>query len=463
MKEIIELKETGVGFKKHRILSILNTPPRVLVFGFGALILCGALLLSLPLATTNGQGLAILDAVFTASSALCVTGLVVVDTGTTFTLFGQLVIIFLIQIGGIGFMTFATLFAIFMGRRITLKERLLLQEALNQISLEGIVRLARYIIAISLLIESLGAIILTLNWYPELGWGKAAYFGIFHAISAFNNAGFDLFGNYSSLTSFTSNVITNVTIMFLIITGGLGFVVLSDLYTFKGKRFTLHSRLVMQVSVILIGFGSLFIFLLEFSNTASLANLDPGSRILAAVFQSVASRTAGFNTIDIATLRDSTLIVLILLMFIGASPGSTGGGIKTTTFITILLSVISTFKGSCNTTYQERTIPKEIIQKSVAIAFVALALICVVTLILSATENSDLLTLLFETVSAFGTVGLSMGITPKLTSYGKVAIIFTMFCGRVGPLTLAFALGQQRKRVSGQSEIKYPEEKLIIG
>jgi len=462
MKEIIELKEKRKRFLDGDMFGWIN-PPRILVIGFFALIIMGAILLSLPLSTADGQGLAAVDALFTATSALCVTGLVVADTGTTFTVYGQMVILFLIQVGGIGFMTFATLFAIILGRRITLKERLLLQEALNQISLEGIVRLARYIILVSLAIEGIGAFILTINWQREMGFVKAGYYGIFHAVSGFNNAGFDLFGNYSSLTSRTGDFITNLTMMFLIITGGIGFAVLSDLYTSRGHRLSLHSRLVIRSSLFLILAGSALIFLLELTNPATLGALGPADKTLAAVFQSVTTRTAGFNTIDTASLRNSTQIIIMLLMFIGASPGSTGGGIKTTTFTTIALSVIATFKGKCSVVWDGRSLPKDIVQKAIAVTVFAVALIFVVVLALSLTEESDLMTLLFETISAFGTVGLSLGITPKLSAAGKVLIIIMMFCGRLGPLTLAFALSQKQKQSALNSQIKYPEEKIIIG
>ncbi|QNB44925.1 Trk family potassium uptake protein [Thermanaerosceptrum fracticalcis] len=437
------------------------TPSRILVLGFALLILIGALLLTLPVATLNGQGLNFLDALFTATSAVCVTGLVVVDTGTYFTTFGQVVILLLIQVGGLGFMTFATLFAIILGRKITLKERLLLQEALNQVSLEGIVRLAKYVIQISFVIEVLGALILTMRWSTDLGWGKALYFGVFHAISAFNNAGFDLFGNFSSLTRYQGDITTNLTIMFLIITGGIGFAVLSDAYVNRGRKFTLHSRAVLKVSGVLILLGALFIFALEYTNPKTLGSLDPVAKVLASFFQSVTPRTAGFNTVNLPDLRDTTVLVIIVLMFIGASPGSTGGGIKTTTLLAIILSVSSTFKGYCHVTLEERTLPKDIIQKAVAMTFTAMLLVLTVTGLLTITEEADVLTLLFEVTSAFGTVGLSLGITPNLSSLGRLAIIFTMFCGRVGPLTLAFALAQKRALVMNQ--IKYPEERIIIG
>jgi len=436
------------------------TPPRILTAGFAMIILIGTVLLSLPQATIDGRGLPLIDALFTATSAVCVTGLVVVNTGTHFTLFGQLVILTLIQIGGLGFMTFATLFAIILGRKISLKERLLLQEALNQVTLEGIVRLTKYVVQISLAIETAGALILTLCWSQEMGWGKAAYFALFHAVSAFNNAGFDLFNNFSSLTGYTDNLLVNATMMLLIIAGGLGFAVLADLIFQKGKKFTLHSRAVIITSLLLIAAGTVVIFVLEMNNPQTLAPYNLKTKILASLFQAVTPRTAGFSTLNIANLRDTTQLFLITLMFIGASPGSTGGGIKTTTFLSIILSVIATFKGGNNVSFRERTLPKDLIQKAVAITSLAALLVFLVTSLLTVSENMDFLEIFFESVSAFGTVGLSTGITPYLSALGKTAVIVTMYCGRLGPLTLAFALN---KKAAAISHLKYPEERLIIG
>ncbi|MFZ5946000.1 MAG: TrkH family potassium uptake protein [Bacillota bacterium] len=457
---IIKKNQEGLITKNYKRFVI--TPSRFLVLGFLSIILLGALLLMLPAATVNIKGLSFINALFTATSAVCVTGLVVVDTGTTFSTFGQLVILFLIQIGGLGFMTFATLFAMILGRKITLKERLLLQEALNQVTLQGIVRLTKYIIWISFSIEALGALILAFRWSFDMGWSKALYFGLFHSISAFNNAGFDLFGNFSSITSYQDDVTTNVTMMLLILLGGFGFIVLSDFYTnFPGKK-SLHTKIVIKTSFLLVLLGAILIFLLEFNNPQTLGALGPQSKVLSSLFQSVTPRTAGFNTLDIPGLRDTTKLLIIVLMFIGASPGSTGGGIKTTTFLTIVLSVINTFKGNVHTTCRERTLPKDIINKAIAITMLAILLILIVTSILTITEEADFLTLLFEAVSAFGTVGLSMGITPYLTSLGKAAIITTMFFGRLGPLTIAFALSQNRKEKYA-AHIKYPDERIIIG
>lgn len=438
----------------------MMTPSQVLVLGFGLVILFGTLLLTLPQATRDGLGLPVLNAVFTATSAVCVTGLVVVDTANTFTLFGQLVILLMIQVGGLGFMTFATLFAMIVGKRITSKERLLLKEALNQVSVEGIVRLTKSVLQISFVIEAIGALILALRWHSDFGWSKALYYGVFHSISAFNNAGFDLFGNFSSLTAFVGDPIINITIMLLIICGGLGFIVLAELLT-HGKKFRLHTKIVLQVSGALILLGAVFIFIMEFTNPETLGPLPLGTKILAAFFQSVSPRTAGFNTINIAGMYDTTLLSMIVLMFIGASSGSTGGGIKTTTFIAMVLSVLSTYRSNPHVSIDGRTIPKDVIQKAWAIATSAAFLIFFMLSILSHTEKVDLLTVLFEVTSAFGTVGLSLGLTPHLTYIGKIAIIITMFAGRVGLLTLAFVLSQRSNHQA--SQIKYPDERIMIG
>ncbi|MFZ5946004.1 MAG: TrkH family potassium uptake protein [Bacillota bacterium] len=443
-------------FKKYKVL----TPARILVLGFLTFILLGALLLSLPFAVIPGKELSFLDAIFTATSAVCVTGLVVVDTGTTFTRLGQTVILLLIQIGGLGFMTFATLFFILLGRKITLKERLLLQEALNQVSIEGIVRLTKNVIQFSFSIQFIGISILFLRWSGEMGWQKALYFGIFHSISAFNNAGFDLFGEFRSLTGYTEDIVTNITVMFLIITGGIGFFVLSDLYVHKLRKLSLHTRVVLWISLLLIVSGSIAFFILEFNNPHTIGNLDPMEKVLASVFQSVTTRTAGFNSIDITQMRATSQLFMMILMFIGASPGSTGGGIKTTTLISIVLFVISTFRGNVHVTLRKRTLPRDIIQKAIAITSMGLILILIVTSLLTITESADFIIILFEAVSAFATVGLSLGLTLQLSSIGKIAIAFTMFIGRVGPLTLAFALGKNRQKLN---QMKYPDERIIIG
>lgn len=453
---ILVTNEQNNGKKKQKIFS----PARILALGFIGLIFIGAVLLSLPFATADKQGAPFIDALFTAASAVCVTGLAVVDTGTYYSLFGQAVILILIELGGLGFMTFATLFAIILGRRITLKERIVLQEAFNQLSLEGIVRLVKSVLQIAFVIQAIGALILTVRWWRDFSPVKACYFGLFHAVSAFNNAGFDLFGDFRSLTDYTGDIIVNLTVMTLIILGGLGFMVLSELYITRGRKLHLHSQLVLLSSFGLIVLGYFVIFILEFNNPETFAGLSPLEKGLAALFQSVTPRTAGFNTIQLNTLRETTLLFIMILMYIGASPGSTGGGIKTTTFVSLLIAIYANLRGNKEYTVLERTLPRETVEKAMTITFSGLFLILVVTGVMSMTEKADLIMIIFETISAFGTVGLSLGLTPELSGAGKLAVIFTMYSGRIGTITLAFALA---RRIPSKAHIKYPEERILIG
>lgn len=436
------------------------SPPRILVFGFGAIIMIGTLLLMLPIASTTGETLPFVDALFTATSATCVTGLIVVDTGTYFSAFGQVVIMLLIQIGGLGIMTMATLFTFALKRKISLKDRLILQEAMNQNSMEGIVRLIRKVLMYSLVIETCAALVYTIRWAFDMPLGRAIYFGIFHAVAMFNNAGFDLFGGYRSLTMYVGDPIINFVTMFLIVAGGIGFIVMSDLIDFRRRRrLSLHSKVVLTMTTALILIGALVIFIFEFTNPKTLEPLSWGAKIWSAFFQSVTPRTAGANTLDIAALRQATQFFMIILMFIGASPGSTGGGIKTTTFTILVGAVLSMIRGREDLVLFKYRLAQERIFKAVTITMLSLFLVIVVSMILSTTEDVSFLSILFEATSAFGTVGLTMGITGKLTLIGKIIISFTMFAGRLGPLTLAYALGPKK----GKELYRYPEGKMIIG
>nr|WP_270407056.1 TrkH family potassium uptake protein [Paenibacillus timonensis] len=436
------------------------SPPQILVIGFALIILLGALLLMLPISSKSGESLSFVDAVFTATSATCVTGLVVVDTGTYFSAFGQIVIMLLIQVGGLGFMTMATLFSLVFKRKISLKDRLILQEAMNQNTMEGIVRLIRKVLMYSVIIESLAAVIFSLRLAFDMPFGRAVYFGIFHAVSLFNNAGFDLFGEYRSLTEYVGDPVINLVSMFLIISGGLGFIVLSDLIDYrKHRKLSLHSKVVLSTTTALILIGTLVIFIFEFTNSRTLASLDWGAKIWGSLFQSVTPRTAGANTLDIGALRQATQFFIIILMFIGASPSSTGGGIKTTTFMILVGAVISMIRGRTDLVLFRYRLAQERIFKAVTITMLALFLIIAVAMVLSTTEDASFLSILFETTSAFGTVGLSMGLTGKLTIVGKIIISFTMFAGRLGLLTLAYALGPKK----GKDLYRHPEGKIIIG
>jgi trk system potassium uptake protein TrkH len=450
---------------KKRLFKLLQlTPPQVLVLGFAAIIFIGTFLLMLPIASNDGRPLQFIDAFFTATSATCVTGLIVVDTGLHFSIFGQIVIILLIQIGGLGFMSMATLIAFLLRKRITLKERLLLQEALNQGSMEGIVRLIRKVLLYALTIEGIGAALFTIRWSIDMSFPKALYLGIWQAISFFNNAGFDLFGPitgpFSSLTSYADDFLTNLVSMALIILGGIGFIVMSDLMDYhKTKRLSLHSKIVISMTSFLIIFGAVVIFIFEYTNIRTLGSLEYGGKILASFFQSVTPRTAGANTLDLASLRQATQFFIIILMFIGASPGSTGGGIKTTTFTILIGAMIAMIRGKEDIVFFRYRLAKDRILKAITLTMIALFLVIFVSMVLSTTESAPFLKILFEVTSAFGTVGLSMGLTPDLTHLGKVMISLTMFAGRLGPITLAYALQPKKEK----ELFRYPEGKITIG
>lgn len=436
-------------------------PPKILVLGFATLILLGACLLTLPIATVDGNGLPFLNALFTATSATCVTGLVVVDTGSTFTRFGQLVILSLIQVGGLGFMTFATFFFFLLGKKISLKERLLLQESLNNLSIEGIVRLAKRILIFTAVIEIVGGILLSFRFALDMPIGKAIYYGIFHSISNFNNAGFDLMGEFRSLTPYVDDPTVNLTVCTLITLGGIGFIVMNELFEYRDtRRLSLHTKVVLVTSFILTIGGTILIFLFEFGNTKTLQPLSIFGKVLSSLFQSVTPRTAGSNTLNIPDLTQPTLFLIMILMFIGASPGSTGGGIKTTTFATLIGTVWSQIKGKEDVVLFRRRIVIEIIFKALTVTVSGLFLVTVITILLTLTETGkDFLMILFEATSAFATVGLSMGLTPELSPIGRILIIFTMFAGRVGPLTIAFAIAMRRK----PDPYRHPKGKIMIG
>ncbi|MBT2291952.1 TrkH family potassium uptake protein [Paenibacillus albidus] len=443
---------------ERRLLRL--APPQILVLGFASIILIGTMLLMLPVSNTTGTSLNFMDALFTATSATCVTGLVVVDTGTFFSQFGQIVIMVLIQIGGLGFMTMATLFALVLKRKISLRDRLILQEAMNQGSMEGIVRLIRRVLIYSLVIEGMAAVLLTFRFVFDMPFGRALYFGIFHAVSMFNNAGFDLFGEYRSLTGYVNDPLVNIVVMLLIISGGIGFIVMADLMEYRHKRrLSLHSKVVLSMTAALILTGTLVIFIFEFSNPRTLGSLNFGGKLLSAFFQSVTPRTAGANTLDIAGLRQASQFFIVILMFIGASPGSTGGGIKTTTFTIMIGAVVAMLRGREDIVLFRYRLAQERIFKALTVTLLALLLIVSVSMVLSTTEDRNFLMILFETTSAFATVGLSMGLTPELSTIGKILICVTMFAGRLGLLTLAYALGPKQ----GKPLYKYPEGKMIIG
>lgn len=431
------------------------TPSQLLTLIFLFFIIVGTLLLKLPISTT--KTISWIDASFVSVSAMTVTGLATVDPGTTFTLFGQIVIMALIQLGGLGIMSFAVLIFIMLGKKIGFKHRLILQHALNQVNVGGVIKLVRNLFLFSLTIEIIAMIFLALRWIPEFGWKKGLFYSLFHSVSAFNNAGFALWPD--NLIRYAGDPIINIVISILFILGGLGFTVLADLKD-KGTfaKLSLHSKMMIVGTLIINSFAMFFVFVLEYSNPKTIGNLSLFDKLWTSYFQAVSPRTAGFNTLDMANLNESTIFLIIILMFIGAGSASTGGGIKLTTFMVICLSTISFIRGRHDIRLFRKNIPSNYISKVLAIAMTSVVTVVVSLFVLNIIETLPFLTLLFEVVSAFGTVGLTMGITTSLSLLGKLVIIFVMFVGKLGPLTLAFILAKPQK-----TPYKYPDEDILTG
>ena len=456
----MHIKPEKVRKRKRFIKWVKINPAQTLSLGFLCLIAIGTLLLMLPFATKDRHHLSFIDALFEATSAVCVTGLVVVDTETTFTIFGQTVLLGLIQIGGLGFVTMGILIAIFLGKNIGLKGRLMIQESLNQFTIGGMVRLVKFVVGFTLLIEGIGAVILTIRWTSDFGFSKSIYYGVFHSISAFNNAGFDLMGEFRSITGYVGDVTIIMTLSSLLIIGGIGYTVILDIVKNKSlKKLSLQTKLVLLMTLILNVLGTVLIFLLEYNNPGTLGGLSLKDKLLGAYFHGVVPRTAGFNSLNMPELTLSSQFVTMLLMFIGGGSGGTAGGIKVTTFVIIILAVWSVIRGTEEVNTMGRRIPKDLIYRAFSITVYSIGIVLLILFILTITEDAPLNVLLFEVISAFGTVGMSLGLTPELSTVGKVSIAIMMFMGRVGPLTLAFALAKRKKKLP----FKYVEEKIMIG
>lgn len=448
------MKSDRPSLKKKSELS----PNQVLVLSFLGLILIGTYLLHLPIASTTGESISWIDALFTATSAACVTGLIVLDTGSEFSLFGQWIILILIQVGGLGIMTFSTMFAFLLGKKISLRQRLIIQESLNQFSIGGLVRLSKYIFLFTLFFEGFGTLFLYLNWYQSGSNHSPLFLSFFHAVSAFCNAGFSLFSD--SLEKYVSHPGINLIFIILIIAGGIGFLVLVELYEFpKRKRLLLHSKIVLIMTVILLLTGALGILFLEYQNPDTIQPYTLKGKLLSSIFQSTTARTTGFNTIPIGKMGNAALFLLMVLMFIGGSPTSAAGGIKTTTFCVLFLRMIHSIKGRRYIVVYHRQISEEIVNKAWAVLLLTTSWVIVMTLLLSYFEDFDFMKIFFEVISAFGTVGLSTGITGSLSGVGKSIIILTMFFGRVGPLALALSLIMNHQAES----IQYPEGRIMVG
>jgi trk system potassium uptake protein TrkH len=442
------------------------SPTRIFVLSFAAVILTGGILLRFPFSATQGH-LRFVDALFTSTSAVCVTGLVVIDVGKDLSILGQVITIFLFQIGGLGIITFSTVFFVLMGRGISFKGREIVQSTFLHTPRRDFIVIAKSVLWFTFITESIGTLFLFIRFSMDFPTGTALYHALYNAISAFNNCGYSLFSD--SLMGYQGDLIVNLTIMGLIVHGGIGFVVQYEILAkLKGvqKKFSVHTKIVIISTAVLIVSGALLFYLFERNHI--IRDVPIGTKILTCLFQSITPRTCGFNTVDIGLLTNATLLLLIVLMFIGASPGSTGGGIKTTSFALLLLMIWNRMKGNEEVNIFNRTIPREIISRTISIIFASVFSIAIITSVLLITGGGNLpptesryffVEYLFDTVSAFGTVGLSMGITPKLNDIQKYALIIMMFAGRVGPLTLAFSLSRSTERRG----LTYAEEGVMVG
>ena len=439
-----------------------NALPMIAV-GFLAIILLGSFLLALPVASATGKPVPWFDTLFTATSAVCVTGLVVRDTGTTYSAFGHVVLLILIQIGGLGFMTFATMLFRIIGRSISMRDRMIMQDSLNEDDMGGIVSLISWVARSAFTVELVGAALLSIRLIPQFGVGKGLFFSLFHSVSAFCNAGFDLFGGGRSLTGYTGDVLVNLTAVGLVVIGGLGFGALHDiLHRRSFRRLRLHTKLVLVSYFALLFGGMLIVLALEWNNPATLGPLSLKDKLLAALFQSVTLRTAGFNTIDQAALRDATKLIGGFMMLIGAAPASTGGGIKVTTLAILILTVRMVARGESSIVVFERRIDRELIQRTVAITFIAIAVAFVDVCCLSILQpGAAFLDLYYECVSAVGTVGISAIGSASLVPLARVLIIITMYIGRLGPLTMALLFMRRQSRA--REFMRYPEDRVMIG
>lgn len=464
----------AIEFHKNRKKKSFS-PTRRIAFSFFMVIFIGSLLLTLPI-SNQIQGTPYLDHLFIATSATCVTGLVSVVVANQYTLFGQLVIIALIQVGGLGFLTLFNMMLIAFHKKLSFTNKIVMQEALNQNSMNEIAVYIKRVIKYTFTFEFIGAILLSIVFIPEYGVLKGIYYSLFHSISAFCNAGFDVLGS-NSLINYQSNMIINLVICGLIIAGGLGFVVWIDLRlslknykkkfkVFQLRRFlsslSIHTKIVLFMTILLLFGGAFVILILEFNNPTTLGALSLPDKLLASFFQSTTLRTAGFASVDMVTLHDSTKLFMSILMFIGGSPAGTAGGIKTVTFAIMILYILSLVKGNEHIKVLRRTISDQIVKRALTIGIVSFFISLIGLFILTITENKDLIDLVFEVYSAFATVGLTAGLTPYLTNIGKIVIILLMYIGRIGPMTMVLVFTKRYNQMKGK-DIQYPSEDVLIG
>ncbi|MBO5463297.1 MAG: Trk family potassium uptake protein [Clostridia bacterium] len=438
------------------------TYTQIIVLSFLLVILVGTLLLCLPVSSANGTFTPPLNAMFTATSATCVTGLVVYDTFTHWSLFGQIVIISLIQIGGLGFLVFISMFSVFLKKKIGVYERRLLMQAEGNIRLSGAVVLLKRIVRGTFTFEAVGAVILAFRFCPKMGLAEGIFNAIFHAVSAFCNAGFDLMGKYkqfSSLSTFAEDPVVMITIISLVVIGGIGFLVWSDIVTLKTKvkKYSLHTKITLSTTAILLIGSTLLFLLLEYNGV--LKDFSFFDKIINAAFLAVSPRTAGFNTVDLSALSSGSEVITDLLMLIGGSPGSTAGGLKTTTFAVLILSTIAAARHDTHPQIFKRRLPDEALSQATAIFTIYVVVSLVAVVIVSTIEKCDITTAAFEVISAIGTVGATKGLTPTLCGASKLIIMGLMFGGRVGGLSLMLSLAEKRENIP----LDRPSEKILIG
>ena len=455
-----------IRFRIKNFFSRHLSPTRIFVLSFAGVILTGGILLWFPFSATKGN-LRFVDALFTSTSAVCVTGLVVIDVGKDLTTLGQVITIFLFQIGGLGIITFSTIFFVLMGRGLSFKGREIVQSTFLHTPRRDFIVIAKMVLWFTFIIESLGTLFLFIRFSMDFPPGTALYHAVYNAISAFNNCGYSLFSD--NLMGYQGDPIVNLTIMGLIVHGGIGFIVQYEVLSWlKGaqKRLSVHTKIVLITTTILILSGAFLFYLFERNHI--IKDVPVLTKILSSLFQSITPRTAGFNTVDIGLLTNATILLMMILMFIGASPGSTGGGVKTTSAALLVMLMWNRLKGNLDLNIFNRTIPREIVSRSISIIFASALSIAIITSVLLIAGGGNLppmesrhyfVEYLFDTVSAFGTVGLSMGVTPKLNDIQKYALILMMFAGRVGPLTLAFSLS----RSIGGKGLRYAEEGVMVG
>lgn len=437
-------------------------PTSMLAAGFALIILAGTLLLMLPVSSRSGNWTSFLNALFTATSATCVTGLVVVDTYQHWNLFGQLVILLLIQIGGLGFITIGAYLSVLLKKKIGLKERTAIHESISTIEIAGVVRMVKRIVQGTFLFEMAGAVLLAVRFVPQFGWARGIWFGIFHSISAFCNAGFDLMGireAYSSLTAYEGDVLVNLTIMGLILVSGIGFLVWDDFYRnrFHYKKYLLHTKIMLAASFILVFGGAVLFFIFE--KNGLFAGMTMKEKILGALFSSVSPRTAGFNTTDLAAMSDASRLLTMLLMFIGGGSGSTAGGIKVTTAVVMVLTAVATIGRTQGVNVFGRRLEEDVVRRASAIVMYNGILILVVSMIILAVQPLAFTDVFMETFSAMGTVGLSTGITRELLPVSRILLILMMYFGRLGSLTFALVFAQRRI----VPPVQQPVEKIVVG